>query len=138
MAILQKYNSFIDALASGAHNMKTAAFRCALTNAVPNAGTDTTMTYAPPAAVAGYPSGGNALVTTSATTTGGVFKLVLQDTVFTASGGSIGPFRYVVVYNATAANLLVGFYDYANSITLGDTDTFTVDFDDTNGVLTVT
>lgn len=137
MAILQKYNSFIDAISQGLHNMQTATFKCALTNTAPNAGSDATMTYPPPAAASGYPSGGNTLTTTLASTTGGVFTLKLADTVFTATGGAIGPFRYVILYNSTAANRLVGFYDYNTSITLNDTDTFTVDFDNTNGVLTI-
>jgi hypothetical protein len=32
---------------------------------------------------------------------------------------------------------VVGSYDYGSSITLNDTETFTVDFDGTNGVLTL-
>jgi len=66
-----------------------------------------------------------------------VFKLVVADTVFTASGGSIGPFRYAILYNVTATNKLIGYYDNAASITLADTDTFTTDFDATNGVFTI-
>ena len=73
---------------------------------------------------------------TSAATSGGVFTLKLQDTVFIASSGGIGPFRYVIVYNSTTSGL-IGFYDYGSSLTLNATDTFTTDFDDANGVLTV-
>jgi hypothetical protein len=53
------------------------------------------------------------------------------DVVFTASGGSIGPFRYVIIYNDTPtspADPLVCYYDYGSSITLLDGETFTVDF----------
>src|SRR4029077_195287 len=96
MAIFVKYNSFIDDLAGGGQNLKTAVYKCALTNTAPNAATDTTMTAPPPAAINGYPNGGNTLTTTSATTTGGLFRLKLADTVFTAAGGAIGPFRYVI------------------------------------------
>jgi hypothetical protein len=91
----------------------------------------------PPAAGSGYTAGGNTLTTSSAATSSGVFKLVLADSVFTAAGGTIGPFRYVVLYNSSASNKVVGSYDYGSSITLNDTETFTVDFDGTNGVLTL-
>ena len=57
--------------------------------------------------------------------------------MFTASGGSIGPFRYVILYNSSATNKVVGYYDNGASITLADTDTFTTDFDATNGVFTI-
>jgi hypothetical protein len=136
MAIFQKYNAFIDALCSGGHNLKTAAYKVALTNTAPNAAVDTTFSAPPPAAANGYPSGGASPTVTSAATSGGVFTLKLQDTVFIASSGGIGPFRYVIVYNSTTSGL-IGFYDYGSSLTLNATDTFTTDFDDANGVLTV-
>jgi len=139
MAAFVKYNSFIDELSKGGHNLTTAVFKLALTNTAPGAA-DTvwnTTVAPPPAAAGGYPAGGNTLTTTSATTVAGVFKLVLVDSVFTATAAGIGPFRYVILYNSTATNKLVGYYDYASSISLADTDTFTTDFDATNGVFTI-
>jgi hypothetical protein len=116
-------------------------FKVALTNTAPTQATDTVWntTVAPaPAAANGYTAGGNTITTTSGTTTAGVFKLILVDTVFTATAGGIGPFRYAILYNSSATNKSVGYYDYLSSVTLGDTETFTVDFDAANGVLTVT
>jgi len=140
MATFNKYNAFIDALVSGTHNLKTASYRVALTNTAPVAATDTNwsaVTYPPPAAANGYPSGGATPTVTTAATASGVFKLALQDLVFTATSGGIGPFRYVILYNSSASNALIGFYDYGTNVTLNATDTFTTDFDDVNGVLTV-
>jgi hypothetical protein len=139
MAAFVKYNAYIDEIAKAGHNHATAVFKLALTNTAPGAGdTVWNTTVAPaPAAANGYPAGGNTLTTTSATTTAGVFKLVLVDTVFTATAGGIGPFRYAILYNSSATNKLLGYYDYGSSISLADTETFTTDFDGTNGVLTI-
>jgi len=141
MAAFNKYFTFIDELSKAGHNLQTAVFKCALTNTAPTQASDTVWntTVAPaPAAANNYTAGGNSLTTSSATTTSGVFKLVLADTVFTATAGGIGPFRYAILYNSTATNKSVGYYDYGSSITLNDTETFTVDFDAANGVLTLT
>jgi hypothetical protein len=127
-------------VSKGGHNLQTAVFKAALTNTAPTPASDTvwnTTVAPPPAAGSGYTAGGNTLTTSSAATAAGIFKLVLADSVFTAAGGTIGPFRYVILYNSSASNKLVGSYDYGSSITLNDTETFTVDFDGTNGVLTL-
>jgi len=140
VATFTKYNSFIDELSKGGHNFSTPpTLKLALTNTAPGAAdTVWNTTVAPaPAAANGYPAGGNTLTGVVGTTTTGVFKLVIADTVFTATAGGIGPFRYVILYNATASNKLIGYYDNAASITLADTDTFTTDFDAANGVFTI-
>jgi hypothetical protein len=63
--------------------------------------------------------------------------LVLADLVLTASG-SVATFRYVVLYNDTPsspADPLVSWWDYAGDVTLATGETFTLDFDATNGVI---
>ena len=140
MASFNKYNTYIDEISKGGHNLQTAVFKVALTNTAPTAATDTVWntTVAPaPAAANGYTSGGNTLTTSSAATTSGTFKLVLADSTFTATAGGIGPFRYAIIYNSSASNKVVGYYDYGSSVTLADTETFTVDLDGTNGLLQI-
>ena len=140
MAAFVKYNAFIDELSKGGHNLATAVLKLALTNTAPGAAdTVWNATVAPPPAAAnGYPAGGNTLTTNSAATTGGIFKLVVADTIFTASAGGIGPFLYAILYNSSATNKLLGYYQYpGGSISLADTETFTTDFDQANGVLTI-
>lgn len=78
------------------------------------------------------------LTTSSSSQASGTYKLVIDDLTLTSSGGSTGPFRYIYIYNDTTtspADALVGYYDYGSSITLNDGDSFTIDFDATNGVI---
>lgn len=65
------------------------------------------------------------------TRSGGTVTVTGVDVVITASGGTIGPFRYVVLYNDTPtspADPLIGYWDYASNITLQDGEEFTTDF----------
>jgi hypothetical protein len=56
-----------------------------------------------------------------------------------ASGGSIGPYQYAVLYNFTSATKpLIGWWDYGTAITLTNGNTFTVTTDLSNGILTIT
>ena len=139
MATFNKYNCFVENLAEKVHNLQSDTLKVALTNTAPTAA-DTvwnTTVYPAPVAANGYTSGGNSLTVSSSSQTSGTYKLVIADTVFTATSGGIGPFRYVVLYNSTASGAVIGYYDYGSSITLADTETFTVDFDAANGVLTI-
>ncbi|MFC1996987.1 hypothetical protein ACFLXI_05190 [Chloroflexota bacterium] len=80
------------------------------------------------------------ITTVSSTQAAGTYKLILTDLVLTASGGSVGPFRYVYIYDdtvATPVDPLVCYYDYGSSITLLDTETLTIDFDPTNGLFQI-
>ena len=141
MVAFVKYHTFVEEMSKAGHNLTTAVFKVALTNTAPTPLTDTvwnTTVYPAPAAANGYTAGGNTITTTSFATTAYIFKLVLADSVFTATAGGIGPFRYVILYNSSATNKVVGYYDYGSSITLADTETFTVDFDPTTGAVQMT
>jgi hypothetical protein len=85
----------------------------------------------------GYTNGGNAATLGSSTQTTGTYKLVLNDVVFTASG-AVGPFRYAVLYNTVGTQPLIGWWDNGANVTLANLEAFTVDFDATAGVLTIT
>jgi hypothetical protein len=139
MATFQKFNSFVEAVAEKVHNLGSDQLKIALTNTAPVAINTQYSNLTSPLPTTNL-SGATPfnLTISSSSQTSGTYKLVLADLVLTASGGSVGPFRYIVIYNDTATNKeLIGFYDYGSSVTLADTDTFTLDFDGINGVLTI-
>jgi hypothetical protein len=142
MASYSKFNCFVLDVASAKHEMQTGTthvYKVYLTNTAPVA-TDTV--YNTPADLStanGYTAGGASIGTITGSQTSGTFKFVGgTDPAWTASGGSIGPFRYAVLYNDTSATKpLIGYWDYGSSITLASGNTFTVDLDQSNGVLTI-
>lgn len=140
MVAFNKYHCFVENLAEKTHNLASDTLKVALTNTAPNASTHTVLANIGEITAAnGYTAGGNQTTQSSSAQSGGTYKLVSGDpATWTASGGTIGPFRYAVLYNATAAGgPLIGWWDYGTSITLNPGETFTVDFDAASGVLTI-
>lgn len=126
MAAFNKYNQTAEIIVEGV-NLGSDTLKIALSNTAPDA-TDTNLASASEIAAGnGYSSGGATITITSSAQSGGTYSLVGNDVVFTASGGTIGPFRYAILYNSTT-NQVLGWWDYGSSITLNDTETFTVDF----------
>jgi len=137
MATFNKFNSFVEALAEKVHNLGSDTLKVMLTNTAPVATNAVKADITEISAGNGYTAGGGTAAITSSSQTGGNYKLVLADVVFTATG-AVGPFRYAVLYNDTATNKeLIGWIDYGSSLTLANGETFTVDFSATNGVLTI-
>lgn len=138
MAVFNKIYKFSEDIAQKKHNLATDQLKVVLTNTAPTVNSTNLASLVDLTTGGGYTAGGANVTTTSCVQTTGVTKLVLQDVVFTATTG-FGPFRYAVLTNATAAGqLVIGWYDYGSSISLLANETFTVDFDQTNGVLTLT
>lgn len=140
MAAYNKFSQFVEDLAHKVHNLGSDTLKVALTNTAPNATDETFSQITEISAGNGYSAGGTQATISSSAHTTGTYKLTLADVTFTASGGSIGPFRYVVLYNDTPtspADPLIGYYDYGTNITITTGNSFTVDFDASNGALTV-
>jgi hypothetical protein len=138
MASYNKFQDFVEQLLRGKHDFGSHSFKAVLTNNAPNVANTVLADIAQIAAGAGYVAGGYALDSVVLTEAAGVAKVVIADEVITAAGGSIGPFRYAVVYNATTAGgPLVCFYDYGAPVTLADGESFTLDFDQAAGVFTL-
>lgn len=140
MAVYNKFNVFVEDQMEGVHDWDLHTFKVMLTNTAPVATNSVKADLTEIAAGNGYTAGGTATTITTSRS-GGTFKATGSDVVFTASGGSIGPFRYVVLYNDTPtspADPLVSWWDYGSNLTLTTGQTFTVDFDATNGIFTLT
>ena len=137
MATFNKFNFFTEDLAKKVHNLSTDQLGLALcaTGAAPVA---TNHILADLTQISYTNLSSRLITTTSCVQTSGVLKLVLVDLVLTASG-TVAGFQYVVLYNTTpASGNLIGWYDYGSSLVLANTETFTTDFDQSGGVLTIT
>lgn len=139
MATYTKFNAFVEAVAEKVHNLGSDQLKialCAAANA-PVAGNAVLadLTTITPVLVGANPLN---LTTSSSGQTSGTYKLVLADLTLTADTGGNPTFRYIVIYNDTAASKnLIGFYDYGSDVTLAAGDQFVIDFDPTNGVIQI-
>jgi hypothetical protein len=133
MAAYQKFNTFVEHLAEKVHNLGADVLKLMLVNSPAPVATNTVKAdLTEITAGFGYAAGGATVTITSSAQSAGTYSLVGNDVVITATGGSIGPFRYVVFYNDTPATApidpLIGWWDYGSSITLLDGETFTIDY----------
>lgn len=132
MASFNKYEVFTENLSEKVHDLDLDVIKVMLSNTAPNAATHNVRADSTELGAGnGYSSGGTD--TQNATSrTGGTTSITGVDVVFTASGGSIGPFRYAIIYNDTPnvspIDPLIGWWDYGSAITLLVGETFTVDF----------
>jgi hypothetical protein len=132
VATFVKYQCFVENLAEKVHNLGSDTLKVMLSNTAPNVATNTVRADVTEIAGGnGYTSGGNQTTQTSSAQSGGTYTLSTSDpATWTASGGSIGPFRYAILYNDTPTSPvdpLIAYWDYGSSITLGVGETFTVD-----------
>jgi hypothetical protein len=151
VASFNKFQPFVADIANKVHNLGSDSLKIMLTNTSPNAADatfDTSVDFRLEATSnaldlttgGGYTAGGAVVTITASSQSGGTYKLVGNDLVFTATTG-FGPFRYAVLYNNTAgaasARPLIGWWDYGSAVTLLALETFTVDLDQAAGILTI-
>lgn len=133
MVAFIKFDDFNEQLLLGKHLLGAAdhVIKAMLTNTAPNASTNALKAdLTEITAQNGYPAGGTD-IQNAVTQTGATSQVTGVDVTWTASGGPFGPFRYVCLYNdtqTTPAKPLIGYYDYGSSISVNDTESFTLDF----------
>jgi hypothetical protein len=138
MANFNKFNAFVADVASKVHNLGSDNLKVLLSNTAPVSTNAVKADLTEIAAGNGYSAGGTQATLVSSAQSSGTYALKLNNVTFTASGGSIATFRYAVLYNSTPANgNLIGWYDYGTTLSVTSGNSFTVQFDGTNGVLTL-
>lgn len=130
MAAFNKFQQFSEDLSKKVHDLNADTLRVYLSNATPDAAADAVKAdLAEISTGSGY---SGAVDTQNAVSeTAGVTSVTGVDVTVTASGGSVGPFRYVVLYNDTPtspADPLIGWWDYGSAVTLADGESFLIDF----------
>ena len=134
MATFTKINSFVENLAEKAIDLSGAALTIALTN---TAHTSTWDELADLTEISYTNCSSRVITVSTSAQTSGTYKLVCADLVLTASG-AVPEFRYVYIYDDdSTGDKLIAYYDRGSGLTMADTDTFTVDFNASTGVLTV-
>lgn len=126
-----KFDCFVTDLVNGVYtNLDSDTIKAMLTNSEPVV---TNTVYANITQIAngnGYTTGGVDISATYSEASG-VGTMGSADYVEWTASGSMGPFRYVVLYDDTVASPakpLIGWYDYGASLTLAAGEKFRVDF----------
>src|SRR5262245_50324089 len=131
MAAYNKFFQFVEDLAKKVHDLNADTLKVYLSNAVPSQSADLIKTdLAEISGGNGYTAGGHDTQNTVSETSG-TATVAAVDVVITASGGSVGAFQYVVLYNDTPtspADPLIAWWDYGSAITLLDGESLTIDF----------
>lgn len=133
MATYNKFNQTVKDLLDKKHNFSSDTFKIMLTNVAPVATNSVKADLTEIAAGSGYSAGGSSAGVSDSISVG-VAKVSGVNVTFTSSG-TIGPLRYAVLYNDTAAgDPLICWWDFGSSITLANTETLSVNFDPINGI----
>lgn len=126
MPAFQKFNQFVEDVYHGNHNLYSDPIKFLISpEASPPLITDVSVANITTASLANVSS--DTILTVSSEQVGGIYSLVLDDLTVAVSGGNMGPFRYVTLYNSVN-DLLIGFSDYGTEITVVDGATFKIDF----------
>ena len=143
MATFSKFDCFVGDLGLEGHQLNTDTLMVYLTNAQPVVGNTVYNTPADIATKNGYTQRGKDVTNTWSQTSGVGTLAIGADLVWTGStvtdATGFGPFRWAVLFNEdNATDALIGWWTYPGgaSITVMDTETFTIDM--TTSLFTVT
>lgn len=135
-----KFYTFVQYLCTAYYNFSSDTCKLALSNTAPTAASNTTFStdITEISAGNGYTAGGAGVTITTDTQTSGTYTLAGDNVTWTASGGSIATFRYVVLWDSTqSTHNLIAYWDYGSGVTLNTGDTFTPEFNSTSTAGTI-
>lgn len=130
MVAAVKYESWIQKLCNKEVDIfgTTDTLRAVIHSDAPVAGTDDELADLTQVTGTGYTAGGED-IQNDATRSGGTVTMTAVDVVWTAGAADWGAARYVSIHDDTATgDPLSVSYDYGANFTLGNGETFTLDF----------
>ena len=125
-----KFLQFVDDVAAKQHDFSADLFKVALTNNLPVNTNTVLANITQISGTNGYTTGGEDVVNSYAEVAGVVTVSISAPIVWTAAGGTIGPFQYVVLYNDTPTTpaidpLIAWWTRAAGAVTFQIGETFT-------------
>lgn len=134
MAAFNKFQQFVQDLAEKVHNLSSDTLKVYLSNTTPDAAADAIKADLAEIATGNGYTGAVDTQNTGAEASG-TYTLTGTKVVITAAGGTVGPFRYVPLYNDTPTSPvdpLIGWWDYGSALTLNDGETFSIKFNNSD------
>ena len=138
MATFNRFDCFTQDVGRGVHNLHADTLKVLLTNTAPSASNSVKADVTEISAGNGYTAGGYTLANKTFAQTAGVAKLLADDVTVAASGGTMGTWRYAVLYNDTPTSPLkplIGWWDYGSAVSLASGQSRVIDFPSTRLVL---
>lgn len=130
MATFVKYEHFIEALVNEEVDVfgTTDTFKAVIHSDAPVAATDDELADLTQITGTGYTAGGED-IQNDATRSGGTVTMTAVDVVWTAGAADWVAGRYVSIHDDTSTtDILMNSYDYGGNFTVGNGETFTLDF----------
>src|SRR5678816_468313 len=100
MATYNKFQAFVENEAEKVHNLGADTLKVMLVNSPAPVATNSVKADLTEIGTGnGYSAGGGTVTVTTSAQSSGTYTLAANQVVFTASGGTIGPVSYAVLYN---------------------------------------
>jgi len=131
---LNKIDSFVENLAEKFIDLGGAGLTLALTNTAHTASWDE---LADLTQISYTNLSSRAVTVTSSSQTGGLYKLILQQVVLTASG-VVPTWEFIYLYDdASTGKKLIGYADWGSAVNMNTGDSVTLTFDAVNGAISI-